>query len=273
MSWELRFEGNNLYAALVTVDGTDYRIFEPIPFHRGWYSHKYKRAGVRYEISVCIATGCIVHTLGPFPCGHWSDISIFRFGVKKLLLPNECVIADKGYRFDEKCLTPLDFTDLQTLHAMSVTRARHEGINGMLKDWKILKDTYRHSLQKHKYVFNAVIVMTQLKLLDGRGTFQVTEFGFMTDPTNLPDISEGMENLQNSDTENLDSADEEMTILERLREMRENPPNNQGEEVDLVQQFRQHRFQNAQKEFSAAEDEEEIPTQLATQDDEETQLV
>ena len=166
--------------ALVTVDGTDFRIPEPMPFHRGWYSHKYKRAGVRYEIAVCIATGCIVHTLGPFPCGHWSDISIFRFGLKKMLLPNELVVADKGYRFDHKCLTPIDSTDLPTLHAMSVARARHEGINGMLKKWKILSEMYRHSLHKHKYVFKAIITMTQLKLLDNRGTFQVGNFGVST---------------------------------------------------------------------------------------------
>ena len=44
-------------------------IAEPVPFSKDWYSHKFKCAGLRYELVTCIATGDIVSFTGPFPCG------------------------------------------------------------------------------------------------------------------------------------------------------------------------------------------------------------
>jgi hypothetical protein len=56
----------------MTVDGTDFRFQEPIPFDPGWYSHKFKCACLRYEIGICIQTGEIALLInGPFPCGAW----------------------------------------------------------------------------------------------------------------------------------------------------------------------------------------------------------
>ena len=78
----------------MTVDGTDYSINEPqlrpgrprprsrkgklLPYNPKWYTKKYQGAGVRYEIGVCIQTGDIVWTNGPFPCGRWQDLKIFQ---------------------------------------------------------------------------------------------------------------------------------------------------------------------------------------------------
>lgn len=64
---------------------------------KAFRSHKFKHAGLRYEIAVCILTGDIVWVIGPFPCGAWPDISIFRFALKYLLDENERVEADDGY--------------------------------------------------------------------------------------------------------------------------------------------------------------------------------
>jgi hypothetical protein len=90
----------------MTVDGTDVMIWEPKPFSRMWYSHKFNGAGLRYEIGVCIQTGDIVWVNGPFKCGPWPDLSIFRINLKNLLLPREQVEADNGYRGDPSCRTP-----------------------------------------------------------------------------------------------------------------------------------------------------------------------
>jgi hypothetical protein len=73
----------------VTVDGTDLQIYEPTPFSKKWYSHKFRAAGLRYEVAVCIQTGDIVWFHGPFPCGEWPDLKIFRDGLKKVLAPGE----------------------------------------------------------------------------------------------------------------------------------------------------------------------------------------
>jgi hypothetical protein len=45
---------------MVTVDGTDFRIYEPTPFSPMWYSHKYKGPGLRYEVALSIRGGDIV---------------------------------------------------------------------------------------------------------------------------------------------------------------------------------------------------------------------
>ena len=60
----------------ISVDGTDFHIYEPTPFNRKWYSHKFKGPGVRYEIRRCIQTGDIVWVNGPFPCGAYPDRKI-----------------------------------------------------------------------------------------------------------------------------------------------------------------------------------------------------
>ena len=60
----------------VTVDGTDFRIQEPIPFNPKWYSYKFKGPGLRYEVAICIKTGWIVWVNGPFPAGEWPNRKI-----------------------------------------------------------------------------------------------------------------------------------------------------------------------------------------------------
>jgi len=46
----------------ITMDGTDFIINEPNPSKPGFYSHKFHRAGVRYELGVSIQSGDIVRT-------------------------------------------------------------------------------------------------------------------------------------------------------------------------------------------------------------------
>ena len=42
---------------MVSVDGTDFRVEET---GRQWYSHKFKKSGVRYEVGLAIKSGDIV---------------------------------------------------------------------------------------------------------------------------------------------------------------------------------------------------------------------
>lgn len=68
IKWENRLLGATGDFCLVSVDGTDFRIYERHPFWSGWFSHKFKGPGVRYEVAVCIKTGDVVWINGPFPC-------------------------------------------------------------------------------------------------------------------------------------------------------------------------------------------------------------
>ena len=77
IKWENRFHGYHVGLCLVRVDGTDFWICEPKPFAKDFYSHKFAKAGLRYEVGVCIQTGLIVWINGPFAAGKYNDITIF----------------------------------------------------------------------------------------------------------------------------------------------------------------------------------------------------
>ena len=127
---------------LITVDGTDFRIQEPTPFSPRWYSHKFCGPGVRYEVGVCIKTGWIVWINGPFPCGEWPDLRIACDALIYALDPGEFYIADGGYRemngYSDTPTGRHDFSD----RVKSLARARHETINGQLKVFSVLKQTF-----------------------------------------------------------------------------------------------------------------------------------
>lgn len=62
----------------ISVDGTDFKICEPMPFDTKWYSYKFNGAGLRYEVNICIDTGLIVWLHGPFKYGQFNDLRIFQ---------------------------------------------------------------------------------------------------------------------------------------------------------------------------------------------------
>ena len=108
------------------MDGTDFCIKEPTPRDNSWYTFKFKCAGVRYEIGVCIQTGNIVWIHGPFkPSVH--DLTIFRLALKNELDDGERVEADRGYIGDESTSIPSDDGGNARWHRQkSLVRARHK---------------------------------------------------------------------------------------------------------------------------------------------------
>lgn len=182
--WENRYRGDTGEMCLVTVDGTDCQICEPTNFSKGWYSHKFHGPGLRYELGVSIKTGGIVSYNGPFPCGEFPDITIFRLGIRRKLGPKEKVIEDRGYKGDVKVCTPDDWKNQQHRKAMGKARARHETLNGRLKKWQSLGNVYRHSIHKHHLVFRAIIVIEQMNIENGSILFQV---GNYRDSALIPD--------------------------------------------------------------------------------------
>ena len=157
----------------MTVDGTDFRIAE---HGRKFYSHKFKKSGLRYEVCVCIKTGKIVWLNGPYPCGQWNDIKIFRDSLIHHLGQYKRVEADDGYIGEApqhvKC--PKGFMNLQNMARMqSIVRRRQETVNKRFKMWGILKQVYRHDILKHGNVFRSICIITQLSILNGEPLFSV----------------------------------------------------------------------------------------------------
>ena len=51
---------------------------------------------------------------------------------------------------------------------VALIRSRHETINRRYKEWKILKDIYRHSEETHGAVFRCVTTLVQMDIEEGR---------------------------------------------------------------------------------------------------------
>jgi hypothetical protein len=153
---------------LVYVDGTDFRIRMRKPFEKCWWSHKFKGAGLRYEVATSIQSGEIVWTNGPFLPGDFPDISIFRRDLIYKLDDDEKVEADLGYRGEPSFIRLPDKTREQQM-----VSARHETCNGRFKQWGALSQHFRHATAKHSWVFQAVVVITQLEIENGEPLFNV----------------------------------------------------------------------------------------------------
>ncbi len=156
----------------LTVDGTDFRIPEPTPFWSGWYSHKFKGPGLRYEVGICIQTGWICWIFGPFACGKWSDLKIFRVGLKTKLIPRERVEANGGYRGDICVSDPDDSANMRESWMKSAARARHETVNRRFKQFECMK-SFRHDKNLHVHFFDAVATITQISFENGEPPYGV----------------------------------------------------------------------------------------------------
>lgn len=164
--WEHRNLGRRGGLCRISLDGTDFRIKEPRPFDRAWYSHKFKGPGLRYEVGVSISMGWIVWVHGPFPCGSWADLRIARStgGVQEMMERQERYIADSGYRDGSDFgITPNGLNN-DDQRRQSKIRARHETINGRFKQWRALNERFRHKLELHWIVFMSIANITQIEL-------------------------------------------------------------------------------------------------------------
>lgn len=131
-----------------------------------WFSHKFRGPGIRYEIGLCIASGRIVWTNGAVPCGAWPDLKLAKEGFTEMLLPGERAIADKGYRDANYFIYPHPDADIDVVRQKQIM-ARHETVNRRLKQFGVLGQRFRHTLQKHPCCFNAVVNLTELMLENG----------------------------------------------------------------------------------------------------------
>jgi hypothetical protein len=141
-------------------------------------SHKFaKKSGLRYEVALCILTGDIVWINGPFPCGLFNDISIFRNSLLSNLSANERVEADDGYIGEApqhvkcpKCITNPPETEFMQQNI----RNRQETVNKRFKNWGILKQVFRQKqkIPDHGDVFRAIAVLTQISINEGEQLFE-----------------------------------------------------------------------------------------------------
>ena len=160
--WSNRFMNDLGNDARVTIDGTDMHC--ELRFDKRFYSHKFNKGGLKYELGLCIRSGSIVWINGPFRCGM-PDITVSRQAILYALSEDERVEADLGYRGEQlKINTPNEFgkEDLEVMK--SIARSRHETVNGRMKVFGVLAQRYRHDIQDHSRCFRAVAVIVQLNI-------------------------------------------------------------------------------------------------------------
>jgi hypothetical protein len=172
IKFENRLLNQNGSICKLSVDGTDFRIHEPTPFWSGWFSHKFNGPGLRYEVGICIQTGWICWVLGPFACGKWSDLRIFKAKLKNMLAPMEKVEADGGYSGDIRISDPQDGNNVYEMRMKSAARARHETVNRRFKQFECMKN-FRHGKVLHGHLFDAVATITQIGFENGEPPYQV----------------------------------------------------------------------------------------------------
>lgn len=165
VKWENRLKSSEHLKMRVSLDGTDCKIREPQPFNKKWYSHKFKAPGIRYEIGISIIEGDIVWASGGLPCGEWTDLKI-ALDLYVHVAKNEMTLADKGYRQKKYFKQPTNAMEKRIL-------ARHETLNGRLKEFGILDQKFRHPLHKHPLVFHAVVNVVQASIMMGEKLFDL----------------------------------------------------------------------------------------------------
>ncbi|CAJ1954972.1 unnamed protein product [Cylindrotheca closterium] len=171
--WENRLESSA--AAKVSVDGTDFRTVEYYPFDPWRCSHKFKCAALRYEVAIAIKTGFIVHVKGPFKAGTWTDKKIVKLELHGKLAPGEYYLADGGYTNKNAPVITKNTIPQHERAKMNAIMARHETINGRFKDWQILENRFRHGEHRHRGVFTAIAVITQVEIETGMHVFGVSK--------------------------------------------------------------------------------------------------
>jgi len=171
IAWENRFKDwDPRQQALITIDGTDVKIFEPSPRSKIWWSHKFNHAALRYEIGQCIKTGDIVWINGPFPA-NISDREIFDMGLSLELLPWELVEADNGYSGRVQIQIPRAGPTRLDRKQKSQARGRIENVNRRLKVFKIMERFESTNIEKHAKIARAVAVIVQLSFENGERTY------------------------------------------------------------------------------------------------------
>ena len=156
------------------MDVTDCHVEEPQPFSSIWYSHEFKGAGLRYELGVDLFSGLIASVNGPFPCGSWSDLKIFRNGLLKKLLPNEKVAADGGC--NHSAVVKSDKLSKSEARLISIYRAPHESANMRIKRFHVFRSLFRHKTEFRLTCFHAPCQVVQLSLMYCSSTNQPITF-------------------------------------------------------------------------------------------------
>ena len=176
--WPESWGTENSEIFLITVDGVHCRVRErnhPTLYRdTSIYSHKFKQAGLDYELAISIREPRLVHMYGPVDASV-HDLTIFReSGLKEKIPPGYRGLGDTGYNGEPGVLSTRNANDEKAVGKFkSRALARHETFNMRIKMFGILAQVFRHDHSKHKIVFEAVCVLVQYQMDNGNPLFDL----------------------------------------------------------------------------------------------------
>ena len=192
IKWENVDGSEYLEVFAASVDGVDFHLREErhptLPRDTKASSHKIKKYAAKYEIALAVHRPKCVHISGPYK-GGVSDITIFRIGGlrEKFEKMNRVIrgirrvklcLADRGYHSKEENDNEIfslpnthDSKELNNFNSHGCLC--HETFNGRLKFFDVLSAPFRHGFNKHKHVFEAVVVIVQYQMDNGSPIYAV----------------------------------------------------------------------------------------------------
>jgi hypothetical protein len=166
--WPNDYGGDDIW--VLSVDGTHCWIQEPQ--HPTWsqdksyYSHKYAKAGMNYELGISLSESKLLWMNGPFKAGGNDKLVLKNKGLKtKLLSLGKKAIGDCGYFGHQTavvCPNPRDNRKVAKFKSRALKR--HETFNGRTKVFDCLSGRFRHSTDRFKNCFEAVCVIVQYQI-------------------------------------------------------------------------------------------------------------
>jgi hypothetical protein len=181
--WKPSLDSANTATFAISIDGTDFRIWErkhiALPRDNKQCSKKFNHGAAKYLIALSVFEPKCVYIAGPYR-GGMHDLEVFRLsGLKEKLIRNKKLsLVDRGYRTkreeEQGMFSFPDKMDSKGLNNFkSRGRLRQETFNGRLKFFCCLSDTFRHGFDKHKFVFEAVVVIVQYQMDNGSEIYAV----------------------------------------------------------------------------------------------------
>jgi hypothetical protein len=147
------------------VDVTQVQIPKPAPrdLDRLYWEGKDRNHAIKFEVVCSITDPRIIHVSIANP-GSIHDITIARNGLLHKMIIGEQVLADKGYIGPEpQFLTPhhhpghvLDDEERNQNQIFNRHRAKIEQINTRFKDFRCLKEIWRHGYDFCDETFHAI---------------------------------------------------------------------------------------------------------------------
>ncbi|CAJ1946486.1 unnamed protein product [Cylindrotheca closterium] len=135
-------------------------------FNTRYYSHKYNKAGLDYELGISLVDNRLLWIRGPFPAGT-NELTVLREQglLAELKRRKQSAIGDKGYNGEPNHVSTYNSHDNAGVKLFkSRALKRHENFNNLLKQNNILDTRFRHNETRFRDAFEACCVLAQYRI-------------------------------------------------------------------------------------------------------------